>query len=153
MENETNKIFCSFAKEVYYNSITKAEEIAYKESEDKENLEKKKEQIKHDKFTYLTDKYFDNIIDSIFYGSNSGFRIKHINFDKNDFKANFPGLGYPREFMRSWFDELSNPNSKYLPDKYINDYFQYTKSSTKVSLQGIKIHIWNNASNTVVFEW
>ena len=76
-----------------------------------------------------------------------------MNFDKNDFKANFPGLGYPKEFMRSWFDELSDPNSKYLPDIYIKDYFEYSDSKKKISLQGIDISIWNNGSNTVVFKW
>ena len=151
--HENNEQSWGFAKELYYNSITKAEEIAHKEYEHEKNLEKNKQQIKHDKFIYLTDKYFDNIINSIFHKSNKGERIKYINFDKNDFKANFPGLGYPKEFMRSWFDELSDPNSKYLPDKYIKDYFKYSDSNKKISLQGIDISIWNNSSNTVVFKW
>tara|TARA_B100000927_G_scaffold290616_1_gene289968 strand:- start:3337 stop:3804 length:468 start_codon:yes stop_codon:yes gene_type:complete len=151
--HENNEQSWGFAKELYFNSITKAEEIAHKEYEDKQELEKNKQKIKHDKFIYLTDKYFDNIINSIFYKSNKGERIKYINFDKNDFKANFPGLGYPKEFMRSWFDELSDPNSKYLPDKYIKDYFKYCDSNKKISLQGIDISIWNNSSNTVVFKW
>jgi len=150
-DNKKNTV--SFAKELYYNSITKAEEIAYYKHTDNPRFEEKKNQIKHNKFVYLTDKYFDTIIDNIFYQSNNGNRITYINFDKNDFKANCQGLGYPKKFMKDWFDELSDPNSKYLPDKYINYYFNYIDSDKKISLQGITINIWNNPSNTVVFEW
>jgi len=151
--HKNNEQSWDFAKELYYNSISKAEEIARKEYDDQQELEKKKQKTKHDKFVYLTDKYFEIIIISIFHKSNKGERVKYMNFDKNDFKANFPGLGYPKEFMRSWFNELSDPNSKYLPDIYIKDYFEYSDSKKKISLQGIDISIWNNGSNTVVFKW
>ena len=145
--HENNEQYWDFAKELYYNSITKAEEIVRKKYDDKQELEKNKQKIKHDKFIYLTDKYFDNIINSIFYKSNKGERVKYINFDKNDFKANFPGLGYPNDFIKLWLDELTDYESSYLP---IDE-----ENQEKISLQGIEYNViyYNNHHITIKFQW
>ena len=41
---------------------------------------------------------------------------KYINFDRNQFKANYPGLPIPAEVKKLWLAEMCNPNSKYLID-------------------------------------
>jgi len=149
---DCHKESSNFANELQYNSIVKADLIARNEELKKKTFQEKKEKIKHEKFVYLTDKYFSNIIGGIMHESNKGLRIKYMNFDKNEFKANFPELGFPREFMRAWFDELSKPDSIYLPNKTVKDYFGGI-SEKKISLEGIHISIWNNRANTVVFTW
>ena len=121
---DCHKESSNFANELQYNSIVKADLIARNEELKKKTFQEKKEKIKHEKFVYLTDKYFSNIIGGIMHESNKGLRIKYMNFDKNEFKANFPELGFPREFMRAWFDELSKPDSTYIyQNKTVKDYF------------------------------
>lgn len=145
--HKNNEQSWDFAKELYYNSISKAEEIARKEYDDQQELEKKKQKTKHDKFVYLTDKYFEIIIISIFHKSNKGERVKYMNFDKNDFKANFPGLGYPNDFIKLWLDELTDYESSYLP---IDE-----ENQEKISLQGIECNViyYNNHHITIKFQW
>jgi|TARA_B100000787_G_scaffold169935_2_gene162988 cyclopropane fatty-acyl-phospholipid synthase-like methyltransferase len=111
-----------------------------------ENINRR-ENIKHQKFLFLTDKYFDSIVSIIKRSSNYGYRKVFHKFDKNDFKANFRGLGYPNEFIKLWLDELTDYESGYLPVDEENQ--------TIISLQGIDHHVvfYNNNNITIKFQW
>jgi len=107
----------------------------------------KRDRIKHQIFVFLTDKYFNTIVSVIKKSANYGYRKVIHKFDKNDFKANFSGLGYPNEFIKLWLDELTDYESCYLP---IDE-----ENQTKISLQGIEhsvIH-YNNHNITIKFQW
>ena len=75
---------------------------------------KKKNARKDQLFKTLTFKYYDEIKKSIENASKHGRQYAYMNFDRDDFKANFNGLGSPAQFQRLWLIELCNPDSKYL---------------------------------------
>jgi len=100
--------------------------------------------IKDHKFKELVNKYYQKIINSILNAAKRGISKVYINFDKEDFKANFPGLGNPRQFQRLWLEELSKPDSEYIP---------VDEKGNKKSFQGISFDIWNNRCFTTVFRW
>ena len=107
----------------------------------------KRENIKHQKFLFLKDKYFNTIVTIIKKSASYGYRKVIHKFDKNDFKANFPGLGYPNDFIKLWLDELTDYESSYLP---IDE-----ENQEKISLQGIEYNViyYNNHHITIKFQW
>ena len=111
-----------------------------------ENISRR-ETIKHQKFVFLTDKYFESIVSIIKRSANHGYRDVFHKFDKNDFKANFKGLGYPNEFIKLWLDELTDYESSYLPTDEENQ--------AVISLQGIEHRVmnYNNNNITIKFQW
>jgi hypothetical protein len=113
--------------------------------ENKKKYQDKIASIKDEKFKFLTAKYYERIKDAIVLASNCGKTEKYMNFTKDDFKANFPGLGYPSEFQKQWLDELSNPESNYVPVNSV--------TGKKQHFHGLKYKIWNNNSFTTVFNW
>ena len=94
-----------------------------------------------------------------------------MNFDYNDFKADFPELGNPKEVCQRWLSEMCNPESKYLPYKkpeYFHSQYethfhnlpaladaQYNVSEPpeKDHFSGLQFDVWNNAAFTVHFTW
>ena len=115
--------------------------IEKKIREEKERREK----VKHEKFVFLTKKYHEVIMFGLDHAASRGKYEKYINFDREDFKANCPGLGNPREFQALWLSEMTNPESSYVP---INPL-----TGEKRDFQGIKYDIWNNGAFTTVFTW
>jgi len=109
-----------------------------------ENLKKRQEQVKDNLFNILSDKYLITIHNGIKYAAQNGKREKYINFIRDDFKANCPGLGGTVAFQALWLSEITNPNSKYLLEDSNGD---------KIHISGIKYNIWNNGSFTTVFSW
>lgn len=79
-----------------------------------DKYEKKKDARKDQLFKSLTFKYYDEIKKSIENASKHGRQYAYMNFNRDDFKANFNGLGSPAQFQRLWLIELCNPDSKYL---------------------------------------
>ena len=108
-------------------------------------FKKQQDQIKHERFQFLTTKYYWDLRNSIEHASKQGKREKYINFDRNDFKANFPGLGTPIEFQNAWLEELSDPDSQYI---LVN-----TLTEQKDHFQGLEWDIWNNGAFTTHFTW
>ena len=104
-----------------------------------------KEDVRNDLFTALTDKYLVDVRESILRAAKKGLREKYINFNREDFKANFPGLGTPAEVQREWLIEMCNPESKYM--------LESVQDGTKLTLEGINADVWNNAKFTTVFKW
>jgi hypothetical protein len=94
-----------------------------------------------------------------------------MNFEYEDFKADFPELGRPKEVCERWLAEMTNSDSKYLPYK-TPEYFesqyethfdslaamadgQYSVSEPPVRdhFSGLQFDVWNNKSFTVRFTW
>ena len=122
--------------------LKKEKEIKEKAIKDKE--EKRKEDVKHELMIKLTRKYHGSIKRGIENASKQGKREKYINFDRNEFKANCKGLGFPQEIEKMWLEEMCNPESPYLPSD---------ENEVKIHFQGISYNIWNNTSFTTHFKW
>lgn len=104
-------------------------------------LDKKDELYKN-----LTDKYHPIIKKGIMSAAKKGKREKYINFDRYDFKANFPGIGYPKDIQQCWLDDvITNPSSDFLPRHYDTDMPEH--------LNGLIYEIWNNKNFTTKFSW
>jgi len=134
----------SFAEQMKHIAITSKQQQEAKNLAYHENLKKRQEQVKDNLFNILSDKYLITIHNGIKYAAQNGKREKYINFIRDDFKANCPGLGGTVAFQALWLSEITNPNSKYLLEDSNGD---------KIHISGIKYNIWNNGSFTTVFSW
>lgn len=105
-----------------------------------------KENVLDDIFQKATTKYLIEVRESIIRAAKKGVKEKYINFDRNQFKANYPGLPVPAEIKKLWLAEMCNPNSKYLIENP-------NQPGKKVSLEGITYEVWNNFNFTVKFQW
>lgn len=119
--------------------------VAVGEAPECEVKRRTKEDVRNELFTALTDKYLVDVRESILRAAKKGLREKYINFNREDFKANFPGLGTPCEVQRAWLIEMCNPESKYM--------LESVQDGTKLTLEGINADVWNNAKFTTVFKW
>ena len=136
----------SFIEEMRSIAI-KQNEINTTEDDNNEKTNKYEENIKkvkQEKFKMLNEKYFDMIERKIKNMSVKGKREAYINFVWEDFKANCTGLGNPKHFQRLWIDEITNPNSIYLPEDQ--------DGKTKC-LEGLTANIWGNRAFTTHFTW
>lgn len=122
-----------------------------------EEYEKNKELRKDQLFKQLTFKYYDKIRLAIENASKHGRQYVYMNFDWEDFKANFAGLGTPAQFQRLWLTEMCNPNSKYLilPNWQTTSVFGISSHPVEKrdSFEGLHFDVWNNAKFTTVFSW
>jgi hypothetical protein len=105
-----------------------------------EDFKQRQNKFKHELFLKLSNKYYWLIVEGIKYASMSGKTYKYINFYREDFKANFPGVGNPVSIQEQWLDELIKEDSKYIP-------------IGGRSLIGLQYNIWNNRSFTTVLSW
>ena len=138
----------SFIEQMQALSIEKHNEIK-KIAEEKEAARKEKEikriiHIKDELMQALTDKYHKSILIGIQNASKQGKREKYINFDREDFKANCKGLGFPKQVALIWLEEMCNPESLYLPED---------DDGNKKHFKGIEYNILNNAKFTTHFTW
>lgn len=162
----------SFAEELAEISIKRAKIIQDYKMQQFREFEKAKTEREHQLMTNLTTKYHKSIKDALYNAALiSGVREKYMNFEYEDFKANFPGLGKPKDVCKRWLEEMCNPESEYLPFKnpeyfdsiylthfdnseYQIDYNIDNKSlTTRDHFSGIKFDIWNNRAFTVHFTW
>ena len=106
----------------------------------------RQKKIKHDKYLFITNKYYLDIITKISLAKGAGKKTQFMNFVRDDFKAGSKGLGFPKEFQRSWInDVLLNGNNV-----YTEQYFKNDKCLCEV-LIGVKAEIFYNALFTTVF--
>jgi hypothetical protein len=110
-------------------------------------LKVKSDKRKDELFDFLTKKYHAKIKRSIMSAAQRGSKEKFMNFEKDDFKANCEGLGYPKDVQRLWLKEviLNKDEDKYLPVDEI--------TGERDHLNGINFEIWNNAKFTTRFHW
>lgn len=134
----------SFAEQMKYIAITNKQQQEKTNLAHHENLKKRQEYVKDYLFKILSDKYLITIHNAIKHAAQNGKRNKYINFTRDDFKANCPGLGGTVAFQALWLNEITNSNSKYLVED---------SNGNKIHISGIKYDIWNNGSFTTVFSW
>ena len=84
---------------------------------------------------FLTEKYHDEVKRAIMQASTSGRREKHMNFNRDDFKANFPTLGSPAIILNRWLTEMTSPDSPYVP--------MGAEPGTKDHFDKLKFNVWN----------
>ena len=116
-------------------------EMEHKKAKDMIFLKRQEEQydaLMH----FLTKKYAKRTQDSLIRAAQKGKSEAYINFDRNDFKVNFPGLGDPKKNQRNWLNEMKNPDSKYV-----------IQNAGNIILDGISADIWNNGAFTTRFSW
>ena len=110
-----------------------------------EKLKLRQESVREEKFKYFNEKYIKTIMTGIENAAKRGEKVKYINFDRNEFKANCYGLGNPSEFQRSWFDEICNPDSKYLTE--------IDTMGKKISFEGFVFEQIPNNKFTTKISW
>ncbi|AET72885.1 hypothetical protein PGAG_00431 [Phaeocystis globosa virus 12T] len=105
-------------------------------------------------FKSLTFKYYEEIKMSIEYASTHGRKYSYMNFDKNDFKANFNGLGSPAKIQRKWLAEMCKPNSPYLiSGNWVSWLDKDCPPVKRECFQGLNYDVWDNEKFTTVFSW
>ena len=121
---------------------------------DEERAEKQKRflEAKEKRFdemlTKLTDKYHPLLKKGLEQAARKGQREKYMNFERDDFKANFPTLGTPAEMASRWLCEVATEDSKYLPFKQDNE-----NNNEREHFKGLNFDIWNNGAFTIHFTW
>ena len=132
--------FIEYMREIA-NDKSLADTIITKEREEKEKkFIEEQEKVKHELFLKLSKKYYNLIAEAIRLASLSGRTYKYMNFYREDFKANFAGLGNPVKIQEGWLNELCKEGSPYILEN-------------GKCLKGLKFTIWNNRSFTTVFKW
>ena len=143
-----SNIKMSFIEQMRSLAIQQADVVASEDAkvlaEKSNKREQRMKEVKQEKFKMLNEKYFDMIERKIKNMSAKGRREAYINFDWDDFKANCNGLGNPKQFQRLWIDEITNPDSIYLPKD--------EDGKTKC-LEGLHADIWGNRAFTTHFTW
>ena len=92
-----------------------------------------------DRLKFVTDKYYDDILEGIKKAASKGYTKYFINLQGEDFVI--PDIDYePNKLKRRWLSILSTEKSELVPHD-------------KPSLNGFRFTVWNNQKNTVVFEW
>ncbi len=162
----TNEL--SFAQQLADISIKRAKVIQDYRMQQVREFMQAKEKRETELMTFLTKKYHKSVKDALYKAALiDGLREKYMNFEYNDFKANFAELGRPKEVCERWLAEMTNPDSKYLPYKtpeYFETHFdslaamadgQYSVSEPpqRDHFSGLQFEVWNNSAFTVKFIW
>ena len=111
-----------------------------KEKEYKKKIfDEKVENRYNELMEFLTEKYYEQVVSCLKYNAENGKQQAYMNFKYEDFKANMPTLGKPKEIQKKWIEEMKNHNSIFLKEKR--------------PLEGISYDCWGNGSFTVHFTW
>lgn len=149
VENEKTALEATEAKKAAWEA-KKVERDAKKAERDANDVIKA-EKIKDAIFIAATTKYHDSIKRGINNAAGNGLTIRRINFDRDDFKANCNGGGYPSAVLTEWLAEMCNPESKYLP--IAAETTDLWNEGDKMHFEGVKCDVWNNKAFTVAFTW
>ena len=146
----------SFIATLIETSSERSNIVDQEKDEKRQRFEEAKAKRLHEMMESLTAKYHKQIKDALEKAAYSGKREKYMNFERDDFKANFPTLGTPAEMASRWFCEMINEESKYLPIKSVTSLKQGDNELEKVErehFKGLDFDIWNNAAFTVKLTW
>lgn len=136
----------SFINTLVQTSTERAKVVELESGEKRKRFEEAKEKRLDEIMTMLTDKYHPLLKKGLEQAAHAGRREKYINFQRDDFKANFPTLGTPAEMASRWLCEMTKEDSKYLPLK--DD-----ESGDREHFKGLDFDVWNNAVFTIKFTW
>jgi len=117
------------------NSIRIDKERKYEQQIFNEKIENRYNEV----MKFLTEKYYEQVVSCLKYNAENGKHQAYMNFKYDDFKANMPTLGKPKEIQKKWIEEMKNPKSIFLKEKR--------------PLEGISYDCWGNGSFTVHFTW
>ena len=150
VENEKTALDAKEAKKAEWEAKKAEREVkkALREANDVIKAEK----IRDELFVSATAKYHDTIKRGINNAASKGLTVRRINFDRDHFKANCNGGGYPSAVLTDWLAEMCNPDSKYLPIAE-EDNGNGWGVGDKMHFEGVKCDVWNNKAFTVVFTW
>ena len=129
----------TFADELLKKSKENLNRITIEREQKKVEFDKLVETRYNELMEFLTEKYYDEVVSCLNFNAEKGRMEAFMNFEYDDFKANMPTMGKPREIQNKWLDEMKNPASTYL--------------SGRRPLQGINFHCWGNPAFTVQFNW
>ena len=107
-------------------------------------VEERRDEINDQMMVKLTEKYLMKIREAIINAVKYNKKEKYMNFERDDFKANFPGMPKPWILQSNWLHEMINPESKYVPTD---------ENGNKMTLEGINFDVWNNKKFTTHFTW
>ena len=129
----------TFADELLKKSKENLNRITIEREQKKVEFDKLVETRYNELMEFLTEKYYDEVVSCLNFNAEKGKMEAFMNFEYDDFKANMPTMGKPREIQRSWLEEMKNPNSIFLKEKR--------------PLVGIHCDCWGNGAFTVQFKW
>ena len=112
----------------------------YRKQIKQEKFIEQQNKYKDELFKKLSNKYYFVIINAIEYASWSGKTYKYINFMREDFIIDYPGLRNPIKNEEQWLDDIISENSLY-------------KIADSPSLYGLQYSILKNKKFTTVFTW
>ena len=135
----------TFIEEMRVLANNQANIIEHMKKIKQKRFEKKRASVIDERFIFLTKKYYNAIGLEIYRTATTGRTEKYMNFEREDFKVNFPGLGNPAAFQQLWLEEICNPDSKYIPTN--------PETNEKIHFKGLEFDVWNNRAFTTVFSW
>ena len=129
----------TFADELLKKSKENLNRITIEREQKKVEFDKLVETRYNELMEFLTEKYYHKVVECLNFNAEKGKMEAFMNFEYDDFKANMPTMGKPREIQSKWLEEMKNPNSIFLKDKR--------------ALVGIHSDCWGNGAFTVQFKW
>ncbi len=129
----------SFGEELIRTTKINRTRIEKEKEYKKKIFDEKVENRYNELMEFLTNKYYEQVVSCLKYNAENGKHQAYMNFTYEDFKANMPTLGNPKEIQRKWLKEIKTPSSKFLKGRR--------------PLQDISVDCWGNAAFTVHFKW
>ena len=137
----------SFIANLVETSTERSKVVDEERLEKRKRFEEAKEKRLDEMMEKLMAKYHPLLKKGLEQAAHNGRREKYMNFERDDFKANFPTLGTPAEMASKWLCEVITEDSKYLPFKEGSD------DKERDHFKGLTFDVWNNAAFTVKLTW
>lgn len=135
----------SFINNLIETSAERSKIVEEEQSEKQKRFEESKAKRLDEIMTRLTEKYHPLLKKGLNQAAHAGRREKYMNFERDDFKANFPTLGTPGEMAMRWLQEMVKEDSKYLPFR--------EGTEDREHFKGLEFDVWNNKAFTIHLKW
>lgn len=135
----------TFINSLIETSAERSKIVEEEQSEKQKRFEESKAKRVDEIMTRLTEKYHPLLKKGLTQAAHAGRREKYMNFERDDFKANFPTLGTPGEMAVRWLQEMVKEDSKYLPFR--------DGTEDREHFKGLEFDVWNNAAFTIHLKW
>ena len=135
----------SFINSLIETSAERSKIVEEEQSEKQKRFEESKAKRVDEIMTRLTEKYHPLLKKGLNQAAHAGRREKYMNFERDDFKANFPTLGTPGEMAVRWLQEMVKEDSKYLPFR--------EGTEDREHFKGLEFDVWNNKAFTIHLKW
>ena len=135
----------SFINTLIETSAERSKIVEEEQSEKQKRFEESKAKRVDEIMTRLTEKYHPLLKKGLNQAAHAGRREKYMNFERDDFKANFPTLGTPGEMAVRWLQEMVKEDSKYLPFR--------EGTEDREHFKGLEFDVWKNKAFTIHLKW